>query len=319
MNNYDFSTHKFGCYSLHKIMSNSVGKSNREKIIDFREQLEAKQKQLEKTDLDVTNLMLEINSTKNKETATYLTKLERYEKLTTKAYLLGCDLKEIQSKIDFYLPIEQEEVLSETCKTYLKEVFIKYEFGKKRMEIKAKPLEKGIYNEQEALNMVCDVYNIFAVKNTKYFDHNKFIHGIPDVVDSNGLRDIKAPWDILSFRNAEITQADYWQGIAYCILTGESKCIFNKCLTNLPLDMLEIELRRLSYKYVGDELLDKTDELINSANYDNIPTKLKVKTFEVKYETGLDEKIYRRIEQCRKFLINERKEWGLDSEDKLIS
>jgi len=91
-------------------------------------------------------------------------------------------------------------------------------------------------------------------KNEEMFT-NDFIKGTPDLLikDDAGavinVPDIKSSWDIHTFMDAkasDISKDYYWQGQAYCWLTGAPRATFCFVLVSAPIEMINDEKYRLS-------------------------------------------------------------------------
>ena len=85
------------------------------------------------------------------------------------------------------------EVLSQTAKTYIEELVKEDVLGIKK-EFSSRYTEKGILQEDIAIEMASRVLNLpFAIKNTEYFE-NEFIKGTPDLILEDEIIDIKCPF-----------------------------------------------------------------------------------------------------------------------------
>jgi hypothetical protein len=126
--------------------------------------------------------------------------------------------------------------LSETTKSALLEVYVQQKYNRYK-EISNKYIEKGLAVENDAI------------------DTNDFIKGTPDLLikDEAGavinVPDIKSSWDIHTFMDAktnDISKDYYWQGQAYCWLTGAPRATFCYVLVSAPIEMINDEKYRLS-------------------------------------------------------------------------
>ncbi len=144
--------------------------------------------------------------------------------------------------------------LSETTKSALLEIYIQQKYGRYK-EISNKYIEKGVAVENDAIDLWRRERNQIVFKNETNFK-NEFITGTPDLLIKDGgavinVPDIKSSWDIHTFIDAklnDISKDYYWQGQAYCWLTGAPKATFCFVLVNAPVQMIDSEKYRLSLR-----------------------------------------------------------------------
>ena len=143
--------------------------------------------------------------------------------------------------------------LSETTKSALLEVYIAAKY-KRHKEISNKYIEKGLAVENDAIDMWRRSRGEIVFKNEQTFI-NEYIKGTPDllIIDENNkclnVPDIKSSWSIHTFMDAvknDICKDYYWQGQAYCWLTGAPKATFCYVLVNAPIEMINDEKYRLA-------------------------------------------------------------------------
>jgi hypothetical protein len=144
--------------------------------------------------------------------------------------------------------------LSETTKSALLEVYIQQKYNRYK-EISNKYIEKGLAVENDAIDMWRRHRGEIVFKNEEMFV-NEYIKGTPDLLikdDETGLvvnvPDIKSSWDIHTFMDAmknDISKDYYWQGQAYCWLTGAPRATFCYVLVSAPIEMINDEKYRLS-------------------------------------------------------------------------
>lgn len=120
-------------------------------------------------------------------------------------------------------------------------------------EIKSKYLEKGIENEQEAIDLVNRVFCLNLEKNQARMT-NEYLTGECDCIDSDYIVDIKNSWDIFTFNESKSEQnKNYlWQGVAYMELYNKPRFNLVYCLTDAPDSMVLNELEKASYRYGGE-------------------------------------------------------------------
>ena len=198
----------------------------------------------------------------------------------------------------------KNELLSKTAKTYIEKYFKEKEFGYYE-NISSRYLDKGIENEDIAIEMASEVLNWdFVVKNEIRFN-NDYVTGEPDILNDNLLADIKCSWDMGTFpifENEMPNKMYYWQLMTYMWLTNMQQAELVYCLTNTPLQIVEDEVRRTHWKLnLIDENLDVREAVQASHNFDHIPNNLRVKRFIVERDEKAIEKIIEKVSIAREY------------------
>ena len=201
-------------------------------------------------------------------------------------------------------PRSKSEVLSQTAKSYIEDLFNELEFGY-RKEFSSRYTDKGLEMEDEAIQFASEQFDWdFVVKNTERFT-NDYITGEPDINTDNLLADIKCSWSLDTYPmfEAEMKNKDYyWQLQGYMWLTGKAEAELVYCLMNTPLQIVEDEVRRAHWKAgLIDEDIDLRHEVQTKHNYDNIPSKLRVKRYIVERDEKAIEKIIEKVEIAREY------------------
>jgi hypothetical protein len=201
-------------------------------------------------------------------------------------------------------PRSKSEVLSQTAKSYIEDLFNELEFGY-RKEFSSRYTDKGLEMEDEAIQFASEQFDWdFVVKNTERFT-NDYITGEPDINTDNLLADIKCSWSLDTYPmfEAEMKNKDYyWQLQGYMWLTGKAEAELVYCLMNTPLQIVEDEVRRAHWKAgLIDEDIDLRHEVQLKHNYDNIPSKLRVKRYIVERDEKAIEKIIEKVEIAREY------------------
>jgi hypothetical protein len=204
-------------------------------------------------------------------------------------------------------------------------------FENRTSEIKSKYLEKGIFNESEAITLVNDVLQSNFTKNEVRMANN-LITGECDIEDSNEIVDVKCSWDRFTFldsfsgggKNYE------WQLRGYMQLYEKPKASVIYCLTDKPDHMMKKELERAADKYNGDlpdkimiqmvinsffdrdnfnlflqEIpIDLKDSYVQRAidNFVHIPKEKRIKRFQFDYSESTNAKIGERVNDARNYL-----------------
>jgi hypothetical protein len=201
-------------------------------------------------------------------------------------------------------PRSKIEVLSQTAKSYIEDLFNELEFGY-RKEFSSRYTDKGLEMEDEAIQFASEQFDWdFVIKNTERFT-NDYITGEPDINTDNLLADIKCSWSLDTYPmfEAEMKNKDYyWQLQGYMWLTGKTEAELVYCLMNTPLQIVEDEVRRAHWKAgLIDEDIDLRHEVQLKHNYDNIPSKLRVKRYIVERDEKSIEKIIEKVEIAREY------------------
>jgi hypothetical protein len=201
-------------------------------------------------------------------------------------------------------PRSKSEVLSQTAKSYIEDLFNELEFGY-RKEFSSRYTDKGLEMEDEAIQFASEQFDWdFVVKNTERFT-NDYITGEPDINTDSLLADIKCSWSLDTYPmfEADLKNKDYyWQLMGYLWLTGKTQAELVYCLMNTPLQIVEDEVRRAHWKAgLIDEDIDLRHEVQTKHNYDNIPSKLRVKRYIVERDEKAIEKIIEKVEIAREY------------------
>ena len=209
-------------------------------------------------------------------------------------------------------PRSKSELLSETTKTYLTEVYIGLKYGRTR-EITSKYFEKGIACEEDSITIFSRVTKEMFVKNEENI-RNEWITGTPDIFRGDAILmaeyvpDIKTSWDIFTFfkhKTGSLDKDYYWQIQGYLWLTGAKRGSIAHCLVNTPDHLIEKEKSNFMYKnpVLSSEELDLAmAEIELNAKYDDIPIADRVHVFEIERNDADIERLKARIEDCRNYI-----------------
>lgn len=201
-------------------------------------------------------------------------------------------------------PRTKGELLSETAKTYIEDLFKEKELGISK-EFWSRYTDKGLQMEDEAIEFAGQFFGWeFVVKNTERFN-NDWITGEPDVITEYLLADIKCSWDGNTFPlfNTELKNKDYfWQMQGYMWLTGMHQAELIYCLMNTPHAIVEDEVRRAHWKAnLIDEDLDLREAVQSQHNFDHIPNNLRIKRFIIEKDEEAIDKIKEKVELAREY------------------
>jgi hypothetical protein len=207
-------------------------------------------------------------------------------------------------------PKSKGEVLSQTAKTYLKELALEEKFGIKK-DFSSRYTDKGNTQEDLAIEMASKVLNLpFALKNTEYFE-NDFIKGTPDLILEDEIIDIKCSWDGTTFPwfEDELPNKDYfWQLVGYCWLTGRKKARVVYCLVDTPEDIVQDEIRRTSWKKFEIDVTEETENEVRAKHeFAHISENKRVRAFQVELNEANIEQVKEKLSHAREYyndLIN---------------
>lgn len=221
------------------------------------------------------------------------------------------------------------EVIGETCKKHLLEVFIREKYGRVKT-LDNKWLKKGIAVENESIALFNSLNDKKYKKNTETL-RNDYVIGTPDIIEDI-IGEAKSSYDIWTFMSAKHSAIDkdyYWQVQAYMWLTGLKSAKLFYALCNSPVaDVLE-EKRRLAWRLNSideetDEYIERCQEIernkiydIELFKYDNpyfdfhnnpeqwkwdIPKSERLHVIDIPYDVTAIEKLKQRIEDCREWM-----------------
>lgn len=201
-------------------------------------------------------------------------------------------------------PRTKGEVLSQTAKTYIKELVIEETLGIKK-EFSSRYTDKGNIQEDTAIEMASKVLSLpFALKNTEYFE-NEFIKGTPDLILEDEIVDIKCSWDGTTFPwfEDELPNKDYyWQMVGYMWLTGRTKSRIVYCLVDTPEDIVQDEIRRTSWKKFEIDVTEETENEVRAKHeFSHISENKRVRTYLVELTEEDIAKVTERILEANKY------------------
>jgi len=137
-------------------------------------------------------------------------------------------------------PRKKGEVLSQTAKTYIKELVKQDLFGYKQM-LDNKYLDKGNECEDDSIDLYNEVYSTLYLKNDERLS-NDWIQGECDINGEDVIIDIKSSWSLETFPAApeDINNKEYeWQLRGYMMLFDKPKSELAYCMVNTPANLLK--------------------------------------------------------------------------------
>jgi hypothetical protein len=224
--------------------------------------------------------------------------------LTNKQLVELADLRERNAN-----PPDPE--LGKTAKTELRDIYLFEKFGLRSLD-KDKMImytEKGRMVEQEAIDLLSEADKIPYKKNGDRIN-NEWITGEPDIIRDDLIIDIKSSWDADSFLanlDEPLNPHYWWQMQGYMALKELRKAQVCYCLVDTPQTLVNDEKRRLFYAMGVSSEEDPVYELLAESiqynmNFSWIPKHLRIMRFNVDRDDAAIQRIYRRVEKCRKWL-----------------
>lgn len=207
--------------------------------------------------------------------------------------------------------------LSDTCKSYLKEVYMYYKYGKESVggSERSRYTIKGRSVEDESIMLLSRLDGQSYSKNQDRFQ-NEYLTGEPDILvsspDGNVIKviDIKSSWDgntLLSNIGSPLNPLYFYQVQGYMALTGAAGAEVAYILVNMPQEIINGEKNRI-FKTMNPATEENADykkaiaRLENNMTFDEIPIRERVVRFKVDRDEELISNIYARVKQCREWL-----------------
>lgn len=169
--------------------------------------------------------------------------------------------------------------LSDTAKAFVRKVWLKNEKGIVK-DIKSKYLDKGTFNEEEAITLISDVDGIMYSKNDerkRNEDHDGECDVVKDVNGKRIIHDTKCSWDAETFMTSK-SSIDYeWQGRIYMELWDADEFQLRYCLVDCPDHLLRKEKEFAWRKYYSDTMSTEEEaalETMMQPIYDQIERNL---------------------------------------------
>lgn len=201
--------------------------------------------------------------------------------------------------------------LSETCKTYIEDLFKENELGIKK-EFWSRYTDKGTREEKTSIKLANEVLNWgltdeVILKDEQESFSNEWLTGHTDICTDQLLIEIKTSWNgnTFPFFKDSLPNKDYYYQVqGYMLLTGHEKAEVVYCLVNTPFDMLQDEIRKEHYRqnsyWNGDEDEEIIDFVTRNHTFDHIPKERRVKRYVIQRDEEVIEKIKERVQECRK-------------------
>lgn len=196
--------------------------------------------------------------------------------------------------------------MGETCKTYLKEVYIEQKYGF-RKDFKSKYIDKGLEVEDSAIALYSSYKDNFFTKNEQRFS-NEFITGMPDII-TDIVIDIKSSWNKFTMPEFDdkIDKNYYYQLQGYMYLLGLKKAKIAYVLIDTPRQLIEDEKRKLSWDMgnvtdINENILEAYVQIEKNHDFSVMPMNERVIEFDIDFDEECIEQIKSRVLEARKYL-----------------
>lgn len=203
-------------------------------------------------------------------------------------------------------PKSKSELISETTKTYLLDVYAEYKYNR-RKEVINKYVQKGIGAEEDSLTLYSLVTGDLFVKNEERI-RNEYVIGTPDLL-TDPIVDIKSSWDLFTFLKAKhspLNKAYYWQLTAYMWLTGVKNAKLAYCLVNTPEQIINDQKRKFMWNANQIDESELTvqafEEIERNCKFDDIPMSERIHTIDIAFNPDDIERLKQRIIDCREWM-----------------
>jgi hypothetical protein len=210
-------------------------------------------------------------------------------------------------------PRSKSERLSETAKSYLRQLYKEIKYGRK-YEFTSKYVDKGLQVEEDSITLYSRVKKIYFKKNEERLK-NDHLCGTPDlfigveITRADTILDIKSSWNLFTFPfpGDPINKDYYWQLQTYMALTGASFAKLVYCLVDTPETLIQDEERKLFYKmnagtFENPDYIKACEELRKSMIFQDIPMHDRVVEYDVERNDTDILRIIEKAKVCREYL-----------------
>lgn len=201
-------------------------------------------------------------------------------------------------------PRSKTEVLSETTKKHLCDIYVSRVWGKSK-DTFTKFTNKGLMVEEDSLTLFSRHQRQFFTKNEVKLA-NQYIMGTPDIITSDMVIDIKSSWDAFTFIKTrfDLNKMYYWQLQGYMWLAQKEKAMLAYCLINTPDVIVQGEKRKLAWQsgIIDDSDADfqkALEEVERNHNFDNLTLNERVHIVEIERNEQDIERLINRIKDAR--------------------
>lgn len=202
--------------------------------------------------------------------------------------------------------------LSDTAKRMIEEVWRLNEKGIPHL-VSSKYMEKGLWMEEEGITLLTEVDGQFYKKNKERKFNDMFTGECDIICEIPGVgrvvQDVKCSWDATSFMNSDLSTLWEWQGRVYDELYDAEEFWLRCCLVDCPPHILEGEKYRFASRHgiidmespEHEELMAAFERTLVFSNNPLITKQERVKTFKIKRDKALYQKLRDRVPPAREY------------------
>ena len=151
--------------------------------------------------------------------------------------------------------------LSDTAKAFVRKIWLKNRKGIVK-DIKSKYLDKGTFNEEEAITLISEVDGIFYTKNEER-RYNEDYEGecdvFKDLTHKKVVHDTKCSWDAETFMSAKPSIDNEYQGRIYMELWDADEFHLRFCLVDCPDHLVQKE-KEFAWRKYYSELMSEEEQ-----------------------------------------------------------
>ena len=197
----------------------------------------------------------------------------------------------------------KDRTISVGAETVIKHHIISELYERRKEQVKSKYLDKGNEKEDDARRFLSAAHGDFYSKNEQTFE-NEYLVGTPDIITPDTIIDIKCSWDCFTFPyfETELNKVYWAQMQGYMALTGKKRAVVAYCLMDATFDQIEYAISDYCKSH-NCELTEEIEEKVTAQmSYENLPTNLRLKEFEVLRDEDYIASVYDRVTAMRDFL-----------------
>ena len=156
--------------------------------------------------------------------------------------------------------------LSDTAKAFVRKVWLKNEKGIVK-DIKSKYLDKGTFNEEDAITLISEVDDVIYSKNDERRqneDHSGECDVVKEIDGKRVIHDVKCSWEAETFMTSKPSIDYEWQGRIYMELWDADIFHLRYCLVDCPDHLLQKEKEYAWRKYYSNTMT--TEEEVELEN-----------------------------------------------------
>ena len=182
------------------------------------------------------------------------------------------------------------------AKSFAKKWLINRMTNKWDNPLNVKQILKGNAMENAAIDLLGEIDNKFYTKNLKRFE-NHHLKGVPDIIATDEIIDIKLPWDVNSMPYfEELNSLYWWQMQAYMNLTDKPSARVVYMLVDAPEHLIQSEIKRAEWNGLP------TNEIRKNLTFEDLPIDMRVVQYRVHRDDDAIESIKRRVEDIRVYI-----------------